>query len=234
MINSLYDKFKSWSKNGSVFIISDTHFNDSDCKLMDRNWPSADEQLQKINKDVHKNDTFICLGDVGDIEYIKKIKAYKVLVMGNHDTGRSKYERKISCQKFSKSKFSRNEAIEKMKELYPDCIYSVTDGYDFHEPFQYWEVEADNKLFDEVYEGPLMIGEKIILSHEPIMGLEWCLNIHGHDHSDSIKDKYHLNLASNVCDYTPLNLGSYIKLNGLSNIKSLHRITVDKAGKKKK
>ena len=25
---------------------------------------------------------------------------------------------------------------------------------------------------------------KILLSHEPVYGLPWCLNIHGHDHSD--------------------------------------------------
>ena len=34
MIPTLYEKFKPWSEKGSVYIISDTHFDDSDCKLM--------------------------------------------------------------------------------------------------------------------------------------------------------------------------------------------------------
>lgn len=69
-------------------------------------------------------------------------------------------------------------------------------------------------LFDEVYSGPLFISDKILLSHEPVFGLSWCLNIHGHDHSNM--EKYadgckHLNVAANVCDYTPVNLGQLIK-----------------------
>lgn len=40
------------------------------------------------------------------------------------------------------------------------------------------------RLFDEIYDGPLLIAKKILLSHEPIYGLPWCLNIHGHDHSN--------------------------------------------------
>lgn len=32
MIASLYQVFRHWSDNGSVYIISDTHFDDSDCK----------------------------------------------------------------------------------------------------------------------------------------------------------------------------------------------------------
>ena len=45
-------------------------------------------------------------------------------------------------------------------------------------------------------------------------GLAWCLNIHGHDHNgvepyaDGCR---YLNFASNVCDFTPVNLGKLIK-----------------------
>ena len=31
--------------------------------------------------------------------------------------------------------------------------------------------------------GPVFIAEKILLSHEPVYGLLWFLNIHGHDHN---------------------------------------------------
>ena len=74
MINCLYDKFKCWSENGSIYILSDTHFNDEDCIKMSPDWITPDEQLKIINKLVHKNDTFIHLGDVGNVEHIKKIK----------------------------------------------------------------------------------------------------------------------------------------------------------------
>ena len=181
MIQALYDKFQSWCSKGSIYIISDTHFDDEDCMKMDKNWISAEEQLSIINKLVHKNDTLIHLGDVGNIEHIRKIKGYKILLMGNHDTGISKYK----------------------------------------------------EVFDEVYEGPLMIGEKILLSHEPIYGVDWCLNIHGHDHSNRVVDDFHLNLAANVCNFTPISLGDYIKKYGLRKIKSLHRDTIDKATDRK-
>ena len=46
--------------------------------------------------------------------------------------------------------------------------------------------------FDEIYSGPLIISEKIILSHEP-GEVPWALNIHGHDHGNSAQDAWHLN-----------------------------------------
>ena len=91
MIDTLYDKFKSWSATGSCYIISDTHFGDSDCKLMDSDWPTPQEHIDKIKKKVHKNDTLIHLGDVGNPEWMTQIKAHKVLIMGNHDTGAINY-----------------------------------------------------------------------------------------------------------------------------------------------
>lgn len=86
MIDSLYDCFKHWSAKGSVYIISDTHFDDPDCELMDPEWIPAEEQIGILKKFVHRNDTLIHLGDVGNPEYMKQLKCYKVLIMGNHDT----------------------------------------------------------------------------------------------------------------------------------------------------
>ena len=182
MIATLYDVFKHWSETGSVYIISDLHFDDEDCLLMDKNWITPEEQIKRINGQVHKGDTFVCLGDVGNPIYINKIKAHKkILILGNHDS-RGKYK----------------------------------------------------QYFDEIYSGPLFVAEKILLSHEPIQGLDWCLNIHGHDHCKShIKDEYHINAAANVCDYTPVSLGKIIKSGILKNIPSLHRITIDNATEKK-
>ena len=92
MIDTLYDKFKSWSERGSVYIISDTHFEDSDCKLMDANWITPQEHIDIIKRTVHKNDTLIHLGDVGNPKWMEQIKAYKILVMGNHDQSATKFK----------------------------------------------------------------------------------------------------------------------------------------------
>lgn len=178
MIDTLYDAYKPWSDGGSIFLIADTHFDDADCKLMDTNWITPREQIDIIKKCAHKNDTLIHLGDVGNPEYMNELRCHKVLLLGNHDTGKSNFA-----------------------------------------PY-----------FDEIFEGPLFIAEKILLSHEPVMGLPWCVNIHGHDHSGKFAhDKYHLNLSANLCNYTPVNLKKLIKAGLVSKIPTIHRICVNNA-----
>ena len=91
-----------------------------------------------------------------------------------------------------------------------------------------------NMLFDEVYSGPLFISDKILLSHEPVYGLSFCLNIHGHVHNGEYKynDNWeckHINLASDVVNFELFNLGSEIKSGILSDIKDIHRLTIDNA-----
>lgn len=179
MINTLYEPFRHWSDGGGVYIISDTHFGDDDCKLMDENWITPEEQVDIINKIVLKGDTLLHLGDVGNPAYLDKIKAKKrILILGNHDTkGRMR------------------------------------------------------SYFDEIYDGALFISDKILLSHEPVYGLPWCLNIHGHDHSnyEDYRDGCkHLNLAANVCGYTPVNLGKLIKKGILGDIETIHRFAIDR------
>lgn len=184
MIPTLYEPFRHWSCGGSVYILSDLHFDDEDCRLMDPSWISPEEQLDIINKRVAKGDTFVCLGDVGDPKYVPMIKARKkILLLGNHDA----------------------------RGAYKD-------------------------LFDEVYAGPLFIADKILLSHEPVYGLSWCLNIHGHDHNKMEKyreDCKHINLAANVCGFTPVNLGKLIKDGVLSDIGGIHRKVIERAIERK-
>jgi calcineurin-like phosphoesterase family protein len=87
--------------------------------------------------------------------------------------------------------------------------------------------------FDEIYNGPLFIADRILLSHEPIEGLEdFCYNIHGHVHSPSRFLSHHINLASNVCKYQVFNLGARIKGGLLSQTENYHRKTIDLASKK--
>ena len=44
----------------------------------------------------------------------------------------------------------------------------------------------------------------------------------------------HINLAANVCGYTPINLGKIIKEGALSDIRSIYRMTIDGATEKKR
>ena len=91
MIKTLYPIFQKWSEKGSVYLISDSHFCDEDRKFMGYNI-TEEEQISIIKKRCHKTDTLIHLGDVGNPEYLKDIKSYKVLIMGNHDETATKFE----------------------------------------------------------------------------------------------------------------------------------------------
>ena len=59
MIPTLYEPFRHWSEGGSVYILSDLHFDDMDCKLMDPGWITPQEQLAIINKYYERR--YICL-----------------------------------------------------------------------------------------------------------------------------------------------------------------------------
>ena len=143
---------------------------------MDPHWISPEAHVSLMKNWLHKSDTLIHLGDVGNPEYLNKLNCYKILITGNHDRGASAYK-----------------------------------------PY-----------FNEVYTGPLFISDKILLSHEPIYGLDWCMNIHGHNHSGS-NDSTHINLASNVVHFVLFDLGAAIKEGMLSNITGIHRVTIDEA-----
>ena len=184
-IPGLYKFCDEWHKTGTVWLYSDPHFGDPDLP----NRPSADEQVKMINAKCGKNDTLILLGDVGDLSYVPKLRArYKVLVMGNHDAGRTNYERKVD------------------------------------------ENGVDNRLFDEVYEGVLVIAEKLILSHEPV-DVPWAFNIHGHVHATAGRknDKRHFNCCADAINFTPINFNQWMKQGYLSRIETIHRQTIDSA-----
>jgi calcineurin-like phosphoesterase family protein len=176
----VYKIFNDRWAGQTVWCISDTHFGDEDLRAGMPNRPSDEELVRRINAKVGRKDTLICLGDVGDIEFAKKLRGYKVLICGNHDVGHTVYE----------------------------------------------------EVFDEVYSGPLMIGEKLLLSHEPIP-VPWALNIHGHDHQGT-KRKGCINVCADVIDYTPVNMNQLLKSGIFKDVESIHRATIDKATERKK
>ena len=177
-IDCLYEPFKTeLSSQGTVWLYSDTHFNeDEDLRTAFPNRPSAEEQVKMINSKVGKTDHLILLGDIGDIEFAKKLRGHKWLVCGNHDQGYTSY----------------------------------TD------------------IFERVFSGPLMLGEKIILSHEPL-DINWAFNIHGHTHTLTKTRLGHLCVCSDVLGYIPVNFNQFVKSGRLKEITPLHRITIDKA-----
>ena len=163
----------------TTWIISDPHFGDEDLRAgISR--PSDEEMVRKINAKCGRKDVLICLGDVGDIEYAKQLRGYKILICGNHDAGATNYE----------------------------------------------------GVFNEVYTGPLMIGEKLLLSHEPVPA-PWYLNLHGHDHMGN-KRKGCINCCLDINGYEPINMTQLLKAGIYKDIESIHRITIDGATERKK
>lgn len=231
MIEGLYPPFQHWGASGTCHIISDTHFNDPDLIHAYADRPSAEEQVKRINAKCGRADTLIILGDVGDISYVRQLRAkYKILVMGNHDSGASNYQRHIFKKLFDKGMFQKHEALDEMKRLHPNCAYSISEYWDNFTDTFYWEVSADNRLFDEVYTGVLVIGEKLMLSHEPINMIPWAFNIHGHVHDRRVKNNgNHFNVCADVIGYEPINFNKFMKEGRLANIVSIHRDTIDRA-----
>lgn len=199
MIDSLYLPFKNYSDGGSVYVFSDTHFEDDDCKLMNKDWVTPREQINILKRTCHRNDTLILLGDVGNPEWLLELDCYIVLILGNHDRGKKHYEPYV----------------------------------------------------DEIYEGPLIIAPKIILSHEPL-NTPYMLNIHGHCHNGDhvcerkIKMKdfdsgadiemscYCINVAADVVGYTPISLKNIINSGYLKRVKDIHRVSIDRQINKKR
>jgi len=218
MYKHLYNQFSHWYHGGGIWLYSDPHFGDEEMRHI-RGCISDEEQVQRINRRVTKNDTLIILGDVGDTEYVKQLHGYKILIMGNHDAGASNYQR-----------IRTDEVREGSYEYVPD--YEKIGTNEFRGAHIWKEVITqpafDNHLFDEVYEGPLFISDRILLSHEPI-DFPYALNIHGHDHGRRYVegDVTHCNVCAEWIAYTPVNLKWIIESGRMKLIPSLHRATID-------
>lgn len=233
MLPGIYDAFQHWGeKHQTVWIMSDPHFNDDELVEGIKGRPSAEEQIKKINAKCGRRDALICLGDVGDIECVRKLRAeYKILIMGNHDAGKINYKRQVIHKVYDQDVCTKEQVLEEMRMYFPGWKITISESWEFHSPFKRWNVYADNLLFDEVYEGALMIGEKLILSHEPV-DIPWAYNIHGHDHAGRIRIG-HTNVCSDVVGYEPINFNQWLKEGHTARIQTIHRETIDNATKRK-
>lgn len=94
----LYPAFaKSWinERTNNVWFYSDPHFADPEMPFIRKDYIGDEEQVQRINSKVGRHDTLVILGDVGDVEFVKKLRGYKILILGNHDAGASNYKRQV-------------------------------------------------------------------------------------------------------------------------------------------
>ena len=232
MLPGIYDAFQHWGEQ-TMWIYSDPHFSDEDLEYGIKNRPSDEEQIRRINAKAGRKDTLIILGDVGNIECVRKLRAgRKVLICGNHDLGATRYKREVVKRIFDQDIHPLvQEIYDIMNAEYPGWHIRVVEEWEFHAPFKRWIAYADNMLFDEVYEGALIVGEKLILSHEPVE-IPWLYNIHGHDHAGR-KRKNHLNVCSDVIGYEPVNLTQKLKSGLMSAITTIHRATIDSATERK-
>ena len=232
MLPGIYDAFQHWGEQ-TVWIYSDPHFSDEDLEYGIKNRPSDEEQIRRINAKAGRKDTLIILGDVGNIECVRKLRAgRKVLICGNHDLGATRYKREVVKRIFDQDIHPLvQEIYDIMNAEYPGWHIRVVEDWEFHAPFKRCIAYADNMLFDEVYEGALIVGEKLILSHEPVE-IPWLYNIHGHDHAGK-KRKNHLNVCSDVIGYEPINLTQKLKSGLMSAITTIHRATIDSATERK-
>ena len=234
MISGLYTIFQeNWANNGAIWLYSDPHFGETEEESGLVNKPTDAEQVQRINSKVGRKDTIIFLGDIGDPSWLKGIRGYKVLITGNHDTGISNYKRDRFQRSFDADEWQKDEVYLKMKQEYPDHCVTVEKFYDFRRPYTKWVATMDNQLCDEVYSGPLTIGPKLILSHEPIE-IDGMFNIHGHVHSVALSTDRDMNICSMNTNYIPVNLNQLMKHGLTSKVDSIHRITIDNATARKK
>lgn len=256
---------KRWAPKGStVWIYSDPHFNDPESiYFRGESYPGDDEQVKRINSKVSPNDTIIFLGDIGDIEFVKKIKGYKILITGNHDKGCSYYQRHCEAREIrvedyldkygagaeldphEEIKKARGKALKELSQLKDFKSLSHKYYTDYDSKSNFWILTIDNCLFDEVYDGPVMVNSRLLLSHEPVAVPEYMFNIHGHTHGLPLyyykniggklkkKKKRYVNVCAEAINYTPVNLIKMVKEGLLSDIPSIHRITVDRASQRK-
>ena len=242
----VYDTLaERWYRGGAIYLYSDPHFGDEEMykirfpyslPLTEEKIKELDEwQIKNINARVGKNDTIIFLGDIGDLNCLKKIRGYKILIMGNHEKGASNYKRVVNkITTFNSEEFSDEDRVRIvsnaeviMKKPKKFAALADIDKY-FHQRVE------DNHLFDEVYEGPLMISDRIILSHEPMDLPPYLYNIHGHDHARRDTGENHMNVCAEHINYTPIFFTSLLKNGLLKDVESIHRMTIDRATSKKR
>lgn len=124
--------------------------------------------------------------------------------------------------------------VKKVKELRCKHLVIIAGNHDKLSELK--KIQRARNLkhiwYVEIYEGPVFVAQKLVLSHEPLPFMNYALNIHGHNHAGEANDLYHYNVAANAINFQPVNLGKLIKDGVLSHVQDIHRITINEAAKR--
>ena len=103
MIYTLYEPFRHWSEGGSIYILSDLHFDDFDCRLMDPTWITPQEQIAIINKTDLENFSNYAIALISKAceDILKLDITPKPLVLGSDDPCKN-------CKHFALCRFDEN------------------------------------------------------------------------------------------------------------------------------
>lgn len=74
---------------------------------------------------------------------------------------------------------------------------------------------------ENIFEGPVFIGPKILVSHEPFMA-PFYLNLHGHMHGFPQFDEHSINLCAELINYTPISMKTIRASGLLGDILDIH------------
>lgn len=213
MYKKLYSAFKHWYHGGRIFFYSDPHFSDPEMVYLRKNYIGDEEQVNRINKKIGKNDTIIFLGDIGNPEYIKKVRGYKVLVKGNHDSGDSNYKRTVNLDE-NYNVISDNHLFDEIYDgelaISPNIILS-------HEPIPVLSCNINIHGHDHSNWGKDLIIE--MKDGEPRL--------------KEASTPHHFNMCAEHIDYTPISLDEILSQVRIKDLTDIHRITIDNAILKK-
>lgn len=99
--------------------------------------------------------------------------------------------------------------VEKLNEIH-DAVRSSKDKHiklvallGNHDSRQ--DLPEFQRWFDEVYEYPVYISQRIVVSHEPVWPIApFMVNVHGHTHAAELDSKNHITVSCNDVNYTPI------------------------------
>lgn len=86
--------------------------------------------------------------------------------------------------------------VLRIKEITVNCILGNHDKVE--------NIPQFREHCDNVYEYPVYLSQKLVISHYPVAVYEDSINIHGHLHGSKLQDMNHINASVHVANYAPI------------------------------
>ncbi|HAU85753.1 MAG TPA: hypothetical protein DCW90_09685 [Lachnospiraceae bacterium] len=83
----------------------------------------------------------------------------------------------------------------------------VSGNHDKHQ-----DIDKFKEVFDNVYEYPIYLSHKLVVSHEAITCDDFCVNIHGHNHGSYLDSPNHICVSCNDIGYKPFKISNLQKV----------------------